>query len=142
MKAHQMKIQERQGGGIHAIDSELLLRKLMEKRRGDSLTSNSYYSSSNSSKSQSLTKLNAEEPLAPGGDMMNAQLLAGNGSPNSGSRPSEPSPPTTNEPPSVEWTFLPPESSWMDGQWVSRQIPDPKLSVLLSNFNIYEIQNV
>jgi hypothetical protein len=72
--------QQYSGGILHAIDSEVLLRKLMEKRRGDSATTFSY-SSSSSSKSQSMTKLNLDE-LSSGGDMMNAQLSGpGSGNP-------------------------------------------------------------
>lgn len=41
------------GGILNSIDSEVLLRKLMEKRRGDSNSN-----SNTSSKSQSMTKLN------------------------------------------------------------------------------------
>lgn len=60
------------GGGIlNAIDSEVLLRKLMEKqRRGDSGSN----SSNTSSKSQSLTKLNVTEDFLPGGDTLASQL--------------------------------------------------------------------
>jgi len=61
------------GGILHAIDSEVLLRKLLEKRRGDS-SSNTNSNSNTSSKSQSLTKLNMVDELSPGGDMMNSQL--------------------------------------------------------------------
>jgi len=70
---------DQQGGGVlHAIDSDLLLRKLMEKQRQPGTGNVSYYSSSNSSKSQSLTKLNVDEFVA-GGDPL--------GSPNQSQTP-------------------------------------------------------
>lgn len=55
------------GGVLHEIDSDVLLRKLMEKRK-DNLQSNSNtHSNSNaSSKSQSLTKLNITEEAGAG----------------------------------------------------------------------------
>lgn len=66
--------QQNTGGILHAIDSEVLLRKLMEKqRRGDSASSTNP-NSNNSSKSQSLTKLNVTEEYLPGGDNFGSQL--------------------------------------------------------------------
>lgn len=56
------------GGVLHEIDSDVLIRKLMEKRRENmNSSSNNTHSNSNaSSKSQSLTRLNiVEEVVAP-----------------------------------------------------------------------------
>jgi hypothetical protein len=67
----QSQQQEQETGNIlHAIDSEVLHRKLMEKqRRGDSNPN-----SNMSSKSQSLSKLNVTEEMLPSGDNLGSQL--------------------------------------------------------------------
>lgn len=62
--------QQRQntGGVLHEIDSEVLMRKLMEKKR-DNLNS-SRNNSNTSSKSQSMTKLNLAEDFQASGDVL------------------------------------------------------------------------
>lgn len=62
--------QQRQntGGVLHEIDSEVLMRKLMEKKR-DNLNS-SRNNSNTSSKSQSMTKLNLAEDFQVSGDVL------------------------------------------------------------------------
>jgi hypothetical protein len=88
------QFQQGTGGILHAIDSELLLRKLLEKRRGDSSSNTNSNNSNASSKSQSLTKLNmVDNELSPGGDMMNAQLSPSGHQVSFCSRPTEIPPP-------------------------------------------------
>lgn len=62
--------QQRQntGGVLHEIDSDVLMRKLMEKKR-ENLHSNSRNNSNTSSKSQSMTRLNMTEEFQASGDV-------------------------------------------------------------------------
>lgn len=67
--------QQRQnaGGVLHEIDSEVLMRKLLEKRR-DNSNPNTHPNSNTSSKSQSMTKLNITEDVSHGAGDMSSQL--------------------------------------------------------------------